>query len=136
MNAQNIIKFPCPTERRIKELNTIRDRVLNGGQTAEQLAADCKVLLASDLIAHQRVARFMMAYRLPVLTGEAGPTRRLTGAELVAGGAHVRLDPYADFTEAAADSAADLRKLFAPCALAILAAVAIGVACEWMWGAV
>lgn len=138
--AANIIKIPCPTERRIKQLNAISDRVLNGGQTAEQLAADCRVLLTSDMIAHQRIGKFMKAYRLPLLTGEVQTTRRLNDEEMASIGLTsrkqmVRPDIYADFTEAVADSADELRKLFFPGCLVVLAGLAIGYAAQWMWGA-
>lgn len=66
--------------------------------------------------------------------------RRLTDEQMAAIGMPtrkqmVRPDAFPDFERAAADSAADLRKMFAPFALAILAAVAIGVACELYWRA-
>ena len=137
MNDQNIIRIPCEVEGFYTARNVLRDP----NATREQITAACDVLAASNDWFDIRMVRNARNVLWSVPGSETGDNfRRLTDEQMAAIGMPVRKqmvrpDLYADFTEAAADSAADLRKLFAPFARAILAGLAIGVAFELYWRA-
>jgi len=138
MNAPHIIKIPCATEGFYLARTTLR----NPDATAEQITAACDVLAASNDWFDIRMVRNARNVLWSVPGSETGDNfRRLNGDEMASIGmpsrrVMVRPDLYADFTEAATDSADELRKLFFPGCLVVMAGLAIGYLLQVMWGAV
>lgn len=159
MTAANVIEFPrsntvtipCADEAKYMAVTILRNPT---AYTKDQ------VLAAIETLEHERdwetrrlvstaQNRYLWAVPgsdiVPADAPQSGDNfRRLNDDEMAAIGMAprkqmVRPDIYADFTEAAADSAADLRKLFFPGCLVVLAGLAIGTAIgeaiQWAWRA-
>ncbi len=137
VTAPNIIKIPCVTEAFCLARVTLR----NPDATAEQITAACDVLAASNDWFDIRMVRNARNVLWSVPGSETGDNfRRLTDEQMAA----IGMPPYRvkkrpidvpDFTEAATQSAYDLRILLFLLPIVTLAGLTIGYAAQWMWRA-
>ncbi len=137
MAASNIIKIPCEVEGFYTARNVLRDP----NATREQITAACDVLAASNDWFDIRMVSNARNVLWSVPGSETGDNfRRLTDEQMAA----IGMPPYRvkkrpidvpDFTEAATQSAYDLRILLFLLPIVTLAGLTIGYAAQWMWRA-